>query len=285
MAELRRRVAGRATLRVLSELAELQGVAQELAVRPPSRLLLCGGDGTYLESLSALHRAFGTLSLPPVAFVPAGTVNLAARSLHGRRSLEAVLERALSHAAQIQSHPTLRVSAEGGPERVAFTFGTGLVARFFQRYTAEGARGIPAAAGIVARVFFDAWREGAYARSVLEPLPCKLQVDGIDQRAEAHSLLIASTLGELGLHLRVTYRAGEDFSRPHLVATDLPPRRLAPQLGRVLRGAPLRGATFDGLVRDFVVRFEGQGPYVLDGDLHVAQRVQICAGPILRVLR
>jgi diacylglycerol kinase (ATP) len=274
---------GVAQVHVLEDLAHLQHVAAELSQRRPGRVLLCGGDGTYCECLSALHRAANGW-LPAISLIPAGTVCTTARNLHGSRSLWGALRGGLGPSQVLHRHPTLLVRAAGEPERLAFTFGTGLVASFFTLYQERGASGLMTAAALVAQVFAQSWTQGPIAREVLTPLKCRLVVEGKAQSAQAYSLLLASTLEDLGLHMRVCHRAGEDPTRPHLVAVAQLSRPLAAQLWRVLRGVPLRNTDYDGLATSFEVRFEGGGPYVIDGDLHRSERLEVSAGPLISVL-
>jgi hypothetical protein len=182
--------------------------------------------------------------------------------------------------------PTIAVVDSSGDERIGFIFGTGLVARFFEKYYANGAGGYAAAARIVARVFVGSFVTDAYSRSILEPLPCRLVVDGRELEPSAYSLVVSSVVRDLGIHLWVTHRAAEDPARPHLVASPLSPRGLGPQLPRVLAGRRLSGAeNFDDLVTRFRVQFPGDGgPYVLDGDLLRARHVEIEAGPRVSVV-
>src|SRR5205814_1907787 len=109
----------------------------------------------------------------------------------------------------------------GGETRIGFTFGTGLVAKFFREYERTGARGTWAALPLVLRVFTESFRTGSYADKILSPLPCRLTVESRQLTPSAFSLVIASVLPDVGLHMRVTYRGGEDARRPHLVASPL----------------------------------------------------------------
>ena len=101
----------------------------------------------------------------------------------------------------------------------------------------------------------------------------------------AWSLVVCSVVRDLGLHMLVTHRAGEDPARPHLVASPLPTRALGPQAPRVVAGKPLVGdGNFDGLVERFVRRGpDARGCYVLDGDVFRAAEVEVSAGPMIRV--
>jgi diacylglycerol kinase family enzyme len=288
--EARRAAEGRAGFFATRSLVELDEAARDVARRGSDLVALAGGDGTFMAGLTALARAFGEERLPAVALVPAGTVATVARNWGVRgdpaRLLRAVI--AAPRALCVTERPTLRVTAAraGGAreERLGFIFGTGLVAGFFDLYYADGARGLRGAAGIVARVFAGSFVGGETARRVLEPLPCRLEVDGALLAPRAFSLVCAAVVRDLGLSMKVNHRAAEDFDRPHLVASALPPRALGPRAPLVLAGRPIGGAGhFDGLTTSFTVSFDGEGPYVLDGDALRAASVRVAAGPRIRV--
>ena len=251
-----------------------------------SPVVLCGGDGTYLAGMTALARAARGADLPPIAFGRAGTVSIVAKSWGARRDVVKSVRDIVERPAALRRirRPTLAVEADGDV-RVGFTFGTGLVARFFAEYDAQGARGNGAALGMVVRIFADALRGGDYASKILSPLPCRLSADGRLLEPSGFSLILASVLRDVGLHMLVAHRAGEDPRRPHLVASPLPPRALAPQWPRVALGLPLVGrCNFDGLVDSFRVDFPDGGPFVLDGDTFKAKSVVVRAGPEITVV-
>jgi diacylglycerol kinase (ATP) len=281
---------------VTRDLAELDEVAREIAGDERSVVALAGGDGTLMAGLSALALAHGDRPLPAVSLVPAGTVATVARNLGlGHRPLPAL--RALLEAgdrARTTRQATLRVRTTRGSgeveERVGLIFGTGLVARFFDVYDERGARGLASALGITARVFAESFVGGPFARRVLEPLPCRIEVDGRELSPRAYSLVCAATVRDLGLHMRVTYRAGERPDRVHLVASSLSPRELGPRCPRVLAGRTIGGREhFDELVSSFLVHLGaeldggGEGPYVLDGDALKGRSVEVSPGPELRI--
>ena len=117
-------------------------------------------------------------------------------------------------------------------------------------------------------------------------MPCTLTVDGALQQAHAYSLVVSSVVRDLGLSMRVLYRAGEDPQRVHLVASALGAKRLGPQMPLVLAGRALRGRDHvDTLAGSFRVTFTGDhDAYVLDGDMLRAPWVEVSAGPMLRIL-
>jgi diacylglycerol kinase (ATP) len=263
----------------------LERAAGEIRGRDSERVILCGGDGTFMAGVTALARAFAGRELPELVLAPGGTVATVARNWGQRAGLLQTVRLALAspESGRRSRRPTLQIR-DDRRERIGFIFGTGLVAHFFDHYYAAGAGGNLAAAKIVARVFVGSFVADAYSRSVLDPMPCVLEIEGRRHESSAYSLIVCSVVRDLGLHMLVTHRAGEDPSRPHLVASRLSPRQLGPQAPRVFAGKPLRGpGNFDGLVSGFTLRFDGEGPYVLDGDVFRASEVRVTAGPELLV--
>ncbi len=317
-------VGGRATLHVTRTRAELAAAAEACRDAAAEVVLLSGGDGSYGAGATALAVAYGERPLPVLALAPGGTVGTVPRTLGLTvpgdlvTSFARLLHAAASGRYAIRETPTLAVRADEGARRLAFIFGSGLVARFFALYDERaaariaragddfagpsGGGGYGAAARIVARVFVESFYGGAYARRVLAPIPCTVFVDGVRLPWSGSTLVVASVLDDLGLGMRVTWRAGEDPGRPHVVVSGLAPRTLGPRMPRVLRGRSIGDAGephYDGLVRHLRMEFPARvdaadaadaadvpgGPYVIDGDVGRARCVDVTAGPPVRLLR
>jgi hypothetical protein len=285
-----RLAAGRAVVHPTRNLADLDAAARACAEGGVELVLLSGGDGSFMAGLTALARAYGEDRLPRLGLVPGGTVATVARNFGTRGDPEDVLARLLRDPAELRAvaRPTLRVRGERGgstDERLGFIFGTGLVASFFDVYYGRGARGYAGAARIVARVFVESFYDGPFARRVLDPMPCTIEVEGRRLEPSAWSLVCAAVVPDLGIHMLVTYRAGEDPARPHLVASPLSSRALGPRAPFVLAGKSIGGpGHFDDLASTFTVRFPGEGAFVLDGDVLRAEAVTVSAGPVLQVV-
>jgi diacylglycerol kinase family enzyme len=268
---------------------ELQAVAGAIAKSAGKTVVLCGGDGSYMAGVTALAKAFGEDALPIIALAPGGTVSTVARNWGMHGSLESyakrILRAASSDAARTKVRPTLRVRDANESERIGFIFGAGLVAQFFDVYDASSEQGYSGAAKIVARIFGGSFVGSALAKKVLTPVPCDLEIDGKTSSARAFSLIVASVVKNLGLHMHVVHRAAEDHERVHLVASPLGPFMLGPQLPLVVAGKSLRGKNHvDTLAKKFRVTFPTENAYVLDGDMLRARWVEVSAGPELRVL-
>ncbi|MFO0614876.1 MAG: diacylglycerol kinase family protein [Polyangiaceae bacterium] len=301
LASLDRVTRGRAKLAVTERVSEVGGALDAFlsAEGALDLLVVAGGDGASMSAASALApRIRAGLPPPIVGLLPFGTVGTVARNFGPRvRGLGApgdslaLLERWLEAPDAIRwtERPIVRVRevpAEGPEiERHGFIFGTGLVARFFEAYEAGGANGIPLAARIVARIFLESFTGGPLARRILTPMPAALEVDGGPHLAGRYSLLCCSVVPDLGLRMRVNYRAGERLDRLHLVASSLPPTALGPRMPLVMMGRSIGGRDHvDALVEEFSLRFDGEGPYVLDGDMFRAREVRVSAGATLRII-
>jgi diacylglycerol kinase family enzyme len=275
---------------------ELADVAEVILADAPDLIVLAGGDGTFMSGVTALTHALERsgargAALPKIGLLPLGTVGTIARNFGERGEPLALLGRWLDAPTRVAAlpRPTLRVRADtrdGVADRIGFIVGTGLVARFFEVYEAGGAKGIPLAGRIVARVFAESFTGGPLAEQILSPLPCVLEVDGEVQPIAGVSLLCAAVVRDLGLGMKVCYRAGERADRFHLVASSLPPAKLGPRAPLVVMGRSIGGDRHvDALVERFVVRFpDADGPWVLDGDMFRAKSFTVTAGPVVPIV-
>jgi diacylglycerol kinase family enzyme len=269
-------------------LDELEDVASGIASRKSDAVVLAGGDGSYMAGLSALARTFrGTL--PTVALAPGGSVCTVARNLgmcgDPRAWAERVVLAACSGGARVLEHGTVRIADDAGGDRVGFIFGAGLVARFFEEYYAGARFGLAPAAAIAARVFGGSLIGSPLARRVLAPVACTVEVDERTHPARGWSLVLASVVRDVGLHVRATYRARGQRDRFHVVASGLSPRDLAREVPRVIAGRPMRGKPrVDVLARSLRVGFDAPGAYVMDGDVVHAREVRVNVGPAIRVI-
>jgi hypothetical protein len=120
---------------------------------------------------------------------------------------------------------------------------------------------------------------------MLAATACELTVDGERAPGARWSLVLASVVRDVGLHIRATYRAGERMDRFHVVASGLSPAALGRQVPRVLAGRPMRGEPHvDALARSLRIAFPETTAYVLDGDVMRARSVCVEAGPSVEIL-
>jgi diacylglycerol kinase family enzyme len=231
---------------------ELEGGARALSERGAGCVVLAGGDGSHMAGLSALSRAFGG-AMPRVALAPGGTVGIVASQVGGggrgsagaraTRLLRAVCE----GTAVERTTPTLRVRDDAGGDRVAFIFGAGLVARFFDVY--DGQPRAPRAWSLV-------------LASVVKDVGLGIRATYRAGERSDRFHAVASTRTPRGLAMQV-------------------PKVLT---GRAMGRQDGGTDQVDALVKVMRVRFEASGTYVVDGDVVRAREVTVEAGPVVRVM-
>ena len=117
---------------------------------------------------------------------------------------------------------------------------------------------------------------GRFARWLFAPVEVELNVDGERAADRGARLLLASAVPDVGIGMKVTWQAGREPGRFHLIAAALSTTAMALQLPRVLAGRPLVGAPhLDRLARRVEVRFAEPQTYTLDGELFRASDVEL----------
>lgn len=268
---------------VTQDVDELSSVAADLVERwegkPLAPLLLVGGDGTHMSGVTAFHEAFGGKP-PPFALVAGGTVCTTARVWGSSGRADKDVRRALRSSKRAPM-PTIRIT-DDRTDNLGFIFGTGLVARFFEVYDDRGG-GLPVAAKLSAELFASALRGSALSQHVLGLSPLTLTIDGVEQPEHAFSLVVSCVHETVGMGVRVTYRAREDETRFHVVASAENPTGLAKNFPRTFLGLPLAGrGKVDALCKEAVLTFDGPTTYIIDGDSRTTNVVKLATGPTLQ---
>jgi diacylglycerol kinase family enzyme len=265
------------------ELRALARCCGEIAQLRPRTVVIAGGDGTVMQVLSSLRRAYAAERLPQIVVLPFGTINTMVRHWVGTGDPWQLLAQCMADHGQLRPQRTLRVDLDG-VEHVAATLGAGLVSHFFDEYERSARRGFARAIGIFSRVFFGSMIGSGFARQIFQADPGTLVVDGRVRSVHAFSLLVCSVFENVGLGLRPTYRASMTSEKIHLVATDLEARLLGPQAWRVLLGKRLVAARLvDELVNEFALRFDAETSLILDGERMAARHVVVRPGEDLLV--
>lgn len=268
-----------------------------------------GGDGTLTATLTEAQRVFGS-ELPLWLPLAGGTINTIAKNLGASGTPTTRLRGALSLLAKSGDLPfrpqaTLRITssdevpldfatlrpqqsvAKTSGERTGFLASAAMGARFLAAYTSSPSRGLLSASLLGLRTIGSSLIPGGgrFARWLFAPLQTQLTVDGITQPDPSYRLLIASTIPDVGLGMRVPWQAGRSLDRFQLIASSLPVTANALQIHRMLLGKPLVGQPhLDALAQQVTMTFPQPEPIVLDGELFCAARLHLSMGPTLRIL-
>ena len=276
------RVAAPASLELLAE--EARRAAAEL----PSVIGIHGGDGTLHRTLSALVAAYGTHPLPPVAFLPGGTMNVVASSLGIRvKPEDLITELAAGHRAGVIP-ATLRRHCLRIGSNYGFIFGNGLLANFLEEYYARGSYGAWRAVWIVFRTVLSLLTTRRYARRIFRRFRGRVQIDGTLLNRTDLTGIGAGTVSEIGFRFKLNHRADDDPEQMGGVAIHGRPLSLLLDVVDVRLGRGLSPKRATSFVADRLV-IEPEEPetlYTLDGDLYSAHgTLTVEVGPALKIVR
>ena len=268
--------------------ADLPALADELCARGASLVAICGGDGTGQTTLTALARAYRGRGRPPprIALLGGGTMNTIARNLGVTGPPDRVLARLVRRLDAGAPLPTVTQPLLAVDGRLGFLFAGALGARFLELYYEAREPGPARAALLAARVSASALVGGALTARLFSPADVEIAVEDEPPRRLAARLLVASTVVDVGVGMRVCPRAGHAPGRFHLVASALPPAVMARRLSAVRAGQPLPAeGTIDRLAARVALRFDGEEPYTLDGELFRARSLVVEIAEVLSLVR
>ena len=224
--------------------------------------------------------------LPMVAILRGGTVNTVAHNIGLKGRPDEILARVVEQYRSGQEIPHSDLDLLEVNSMYGFLFGACMPGRFFEAYYGGPTTGATWASVLAMRTVASAVARGAFAKWMFSPIPAQVTVDGRPLDSQAFTLLVAATVQNVGIGVRVPYRAGTVPGRFHLVASSLPMMNLVGQFARVFAGRPLRGEPHtDTLAKKAEIKFEETQTYTLDGDLFRAERIQLAAGPRVSILR
>jgi diacylglycerol kinase family enzyme len=266
---------------------ELHEAAARFRASGVGTVATCGGDGTNLSIITEMVRAAAGGPLPTFALLRGGTVNTVAQNLGIAGDPEAILERLVAWEARGEEPPTVGQDLLEVNGLYGFLFASAMGARFLEAYYGGVRPGNAWAVVLAARTVASSLVAGRFARWLFSPVEMELEVDG-ERPAGLHRprLLCASTVPDVGIGMKVTWQAGRQPGRFHLIASELSTTRMALQLHKVVLGRPLDGGPhLDRLAQRARIRFAEPQTFTLDGDLFREREVEIAVGPRLWIAR
>ncbi|MCA9670106.1 MAG: hypothetical protein KC503_31135 [Myxococcales bacterium] len=285
-------------VRITDSAAAVEDELRRFRERDVAVIGACGGDGATSAVLSAMMRVYAGADadeLPALAVLPAGTMNTVSRNLGVRgapaRILgEVIKARRLGHKEARVRPSTVVLHADALEQpRHGFMFGMVMAARFLEAYY-QREPGVQTAVRLAFEVPASALAGSELAQRMFAPAALRIRADGEPLEAPAgYSLVVGSTVRDIGLGLKVTYRGDERPDRLHLVASGVSAAELTKSyhrgfLARALSTAPEH---HDRLVERVEIEVEGEHdePYMLDGELGRARALELCIGPRVEVCR
>jgi diacylglycerol kinase (ATP) len=269
-------------------LEELAGEARHVAAAGPAVIGIHGGDGTLHRTLSALIAAYLPRSLPPIAILPGGTMNVVASSLGIRARPEAILAELAEHERSGSRPATVRRRCLRVGNDYGFIFGNGLLANFLEEYYARGRYGASRAVWIVFRILVSLLTTGRYARRVFRRFRGRVAIDGTPLARTNLTGVGAATVTEIGFRFKLHHRADDDPERMGGLAIHGGPGSLLLDVLDVRLGRGLSPKRAESFVASRVVLEpeDTETTYTLDGDLYAARGpLAVELGPPLEIVK
>lgn len=276
-------------VREIPSLAHVAEVAVECRERNIDVLAVCGGDGTYTRVLSALVQTYGDRPLPRFLPLRAGTMNTVARAVGcpawppERMLAQVVAGYRKGEPLDLMEHQLLGANRSG----FGFMVGAGVVVGFLHAYYEGTRQGRLGATVLLVRLVASALVGGPLVREVFQWTRARMWCDDALVPFTEFSVVYASSIEDIGLGFRPTYRARERPGYFHVFAGPLEAGELARRLWRIRRGQSTGSRqVHDGLARRLKVDFQQPTPYMIDGEImEPVSRLLVEAGPVLRIIR
>jgi hypothetical protein len=248
----------------------------EMATQGVTDLIVDGGDGTVVATISAALEVPAFTAPPRLAIVPSGTTNLIASEMGMKVPRESVVDRLLGageaelDAATIARSPMRIERGDGLPVLHGFLLGAAAFHRgtllSWERVHPLGATQRTAVGlGILANIWNAIF--GADRRAFLDGDPMRVEVDGEALPGDHRFLFLLSTLDRLVLGLRPFWGDGPGPIR--WLDVTAPPRSLIWAAPRAMLGRPkpwMRDAGYrSGKAAGLLIHT--RQPVVVDGEI------------------
>ncbi len=276
-------------VRETPSLDHLAEVARECRRQAIDVVGVCGGDGTLSRTLSAMVEAYEPGALPPIVPLRAGNMNTVARAVGcpawrpERMLAEIVAGCRRGDGFDMAEHQLL--SANGSS--FGFMIGAGIPVRFLRAYYARRRQGPVAAAAFLLTLVARILAGGSLGGEIFEPIEGELRLDDGVAPFGRFSVIYASSIENIGLGFRPTYRAREKRGCFQVFGGPLDARELIRCLGKIRRGVATNSPhVWEPLGRRLAIEFRDPTSYMIDGELmEPTSRLVVETGPVIRVIR
>lgn len=290
------KIAGGVAYAAPQTIGELQAVLSGFAAAGVDLLIVCGGDGTLREVVSALPQAYGDRP-PALSLLAAGNANLVGADVgtagYGQSAFDALLEAAQRQKfARRERRVCLRASwPDAGRSPVLGFFGGAAVFNEATRHANEQVvgRGVTHTASVAVTIATGLWRAGGGQKGWLGAERMAITIDGAEPQVGARFIVLVTSLHRLMLGVWPFWGDEGSSAALRYLDIDSPPAALRRSLWALLRGRPtarmLAGGYRSG--RAETIRLVSAEPVVIDGESFAPGAsgiVEFARGPELEFL-
>jgi len=268
---------------------ELPALAHEFIKKDIEILAINGGDGTThvtLTNFIPIYREKG-VRLPKLLSLRGGTMNTISKSIKHRGKGEDILAsvvRKYRNGEEIQHirQPILKIN-----EKYGFIWGFGIAGNFLEHYYKGTVLGPWRAFKVTAGLIISAIFHTSMAREIFGIHPTVMEVDGrVMEMPDCRALVICS-IKEVGLGVKLAYRAYEKPGHVHIRGATLGPFKVVYYVPKIILGKKVGNpGIIDELGRNVRIKTEGNPPYTIDGEMYKdTNEFHVRQGPVLNVIR
>ena len=270
-------------LEVTNSIDDLLGVAYKFKEQNIEILAINGGDGTISRTLTAFIKAYQGDSLPKIALLRGGTMNVIAQNLGMKGTPEKILATLVelySSGEKIQTHSlaTLKIRDTYG-----FLFGTGVAANFLVEYYKRKS-GPFGAFLLCLSIWLSGLLKGNLFRKIVKKQCFRLSSNEFDTILHSTICLLCSTVRNMPLSYPLFKKITNQTKKFQCVSFTLEPREAIFRFPIILLQGKYasKDAKFEATLKNITISSEGEFEYTLDGELFVAgNSIAIEQGPTI----
>lgn len=259
----------------------------ETSKRKPDILCICGGDGTGHYVITSLLKNVEHEKIPPICLLPGGSMNTNGGTLGIKGNPVELLSnmwRLISEGGfpRVEARRPLLINDKAG-----FIFGAGSALVMIEEYySMPGDPGPRKAAELAYKAIASVIVRNRLYKRFREPVRSSIVADGKRLPHDRYRLILAGTTEEIGLGFRLLYRAGEDRTKFHFIASQFKPMKFLRQIRRMYVGLPLIGrGHYDMMCSSVEIKPDEELRYLIDGELfQTDEPIKIQVGPQLKLL-
>ena len=286
---LRAIVGGDGEVAATKSLADLDTALRRFHDSDVDVLVVAGGDGTAYHVLSRAVALWSSKDLPAVLPLCGGTINNLARTLGTRRARpETLLATVVANRRAGRSHDVLtRNLLVVNGSQYGYIAGAGLISGFLKLYYAGKHPGEVRALWLLARLGASYFLGTRAIDEVVAKLDAEIRCDGRVLPLASYTLILASTITDIGLGVRPFYASDDPDGAFHVLAGNSTPGELLTRLWRFFRSRPADLASLcDCTTRSLEIEFARPQPVTINGEVLAPMKsVRIETGPQVRFIR
>jgi len=275
-------------VRVTQKTDEITEVAREFLDREIDILMINGGDGTCHLTLTKFIEVYAERELPFIVHMRCGTMNTIAHALDTIKGTpENIVSTVADKYRRNEPFALIERNIIKANNWYGFIIGSGLVANFIEAYYEGEERGPIKAIKVTLKGISSAIVRTNYAQKLVEPVQAKIWIADRKLFSTRYTVILASSINEIGLGFKPTYLGGERDGFFHFVCGNVPGLEIVKNLPRLRLGRPIKTRElYDEVCNEVTIKPETEFKCMVDGDVYRCMGdVKITTGPRLRFIK